>query len=284
MALIMTLAKFYIAVLLVRLILTQQELVYNPIGKVVATLTNPLANMFSRSGVQQLKSASDRLIPLFILAVALIAGLINGLFGASLVLGVVEGVSDIVHFVAMFFIVCLLVGSLSVPTNGGVPIFFLRIGSVWVKVVRKVVNIRSNKVVIPAIILVLLVSIIIDTLIHLPLLAALDSTGTLFEPMMLLSFIWQVVLSFGFSFADLLGAFMLVLIVRALMSWVSPDPRNALVQLVYHITEPVVAPVRRILPPIGMLDLSVLVVMLGLVVLRGLVYKFLAFLSTSMFV
>jgi len=56
-----------------------------------------------------------------------------------------------------------------------------------------------------------------------------------------------------------------VLLVRVLISWFRPDPYNPLVQLLYQLTEPLLAPIRRILPPAGMLDLSPLV---GFLVIR----------------
>ena len=54
-----------------------------------------------------------------------------------------------------------------------------------------------------------------------------------------------------------------VIAFRALISWVSPDPRNIIVQLVYTITEPVLEPLRRIIPPIGIIDFSALIAMIG---------------------
>lgn len=54
-----------------------------------------------------------------------------------------------------------------------------------------------------------------------------------------------------------------VLVIRALLSWFSQG--RSPVELVMHqLTEPVLRPVRRILPPLGGLDLSVLVVLVGL--------------------
>ena len=56
-----------------------------------------------------------------------------------------------------------------------------------------------------------------------------------------------------------------IIIIRALISWVSPDPFNPIVRFLYRLTEPVLRPVRRSLPTyqIG-LDLSPLLVILGL--------------------
>ncbi len=39
-----------------------------------------------------------------------------------------------------------------------------------------------------------------------------------------------------------------LIIIRALISWVNPDPRNIIVQILYKITEPILAPLRRIIP------------------------------------
>lgn len=56
-----------------------------------------------------------------------------------------------------------------------------------------------------------------------------------------------------------------ILLGRVLISWFRPDPYNPFVQLLYQLTEPLLAPIRRILPPAGMLDLSPLV---GFLVIR----------------
>ena len=63
----------------------------------------------------------------------------------------------------------------------------------------------------------------------------------------------------------LLSVYMWIIIIRALISWVSPDPFNPIVRLLYRVTEPVLRPVRRSLPTyqIG-LDLSPLLVIIGL--------------------
>lgn len=45
-----------------------------------------------------------------------------------------------------------------------------------------------------------------------------------------------------------LTAYYWIIIVRALVSWVNPDPRNPLVQFLHRATEPVLAPIRRWLP------------------------------------
>lgn len=56
----------------------------------------------------------------------------------------------------------------------------------------------------------------------------------------------------------------LLVLGRVLLSWVDPLGRSAAGQFLHQATEPLLAPVRRILPPMGMLDLSSLVVLLVL--------------------
>ena len=65
-----------------------------------------------------------------------------------------------------------------------------------------------------------------------------------------------------------LSAYMWILIIRAVLSWVNPDPYNPIVQFLVRSTEPVLRPVRRLLPLAGGIDFSPLVVILGLVFLQ----------------
>ncbi len=46
----------------------------------------------------------------------------------------------------------------------------------------------------------------------------------------------------------LLTAYYWIIIIRALISWVNPDPWNPIVQFLTRVTEPVLAPIRRLLP------------------------------------
>lgn len=85
---------------------------------------------------------------------------------------------------------------------------------------------------------------------------------------------------FGWSLLEivlgLMSLYTWVIIIRALLSWVSPDPYNPLVRLLVTITEPVLKPLRRLLPPrrTGGLDLSPMVAILLLqLVKNGLLYS-----------
>src|SRR5579863_9900677 len=50
-----------------------------------------------------------------------------------------------------------------------------------------------------------------------------------------------------------------LILIRALISWVNPDPFNPLVQFLMRTTEPVLEPVRRLLPPMP-IDISPIIV------------------------
>jgi YggT family protein len=60
----------------------------------------------------------------------------------------------------------------------------------------------------------------------------------------------------------LLYVFIIVLLVRVAFSWISPSPTNPVSRFAFAVTEPVLAPVRRRLPPMQGIDLSPLVVTL----------------------
>ena len=56
----------------------------------------------------------------------------------------------------------------------------------------------------------------------------------------------------------------LAIFVRALMSWINPNPGNPIVRFLNDITEPILAPLRRVIPMVGMMDLSPLIAMIVL--------------------
>lgn len=62
-----------------------------------------------------------------------------------------------------------------------------------------------------------------------------------------------------------INAYIWIIIARAIISWVNPDPYNPIVRFLYRVTEPVLRPVRHRMPTLSMgLDLSPMVVILVL--------------------
>lgn len=69
-----------------------------------------------------------------------------------------------------------------------------------------------------------------------------------------------------------LHIYQLILLARVLMSWIpNLDQNNPIARFLYQATEPVLAPIRSALPPMGGIDLSPLVVFLGISVIIQLV-------------
>jgi YggT family protein len=66
-----------------------------------------------------------------------------------------------------------------------------------------------------------------------------------------------------------LVSYMVIIIARALISWVNPDPYNQIVIILYRLTEPILGPIRRMLPlrNIG-IDFSPFIVILVIIFLR----------------
>lgn len=63
----------------------------------------------------------------------------------------------------------------------------------------------------------------------------------------------------------ILTLYMWIIIFRAVISWVNPDPYNKIVILLYRLTEPVLRPVRRMLPFNSMgIDFSPFIVILAI--------------------
>ncbi|MEA2108340.1 MAG: YggT family protein [Pseudomonadota bacterium] len=71
-----------------------------------------------------------------------------------------------------------------------------------------------------------------------------------------------------------LSLYMWLIIARAVLSWVNPDPYNAIVRFIYQVTEPVLSRVRRMIPTYGMgMDFSPIIVFLIIMFLQSFLVK-----------
>jgi YggT family protein len=91
----------------------------------------------------------------------------------------------------------------------------------------------------------------------------------------------------AWSLPELVGLtiniFIVTVFIRVILSWVNPDPYNPVAGLLDSLTEPVMRPARRVLPPVGGLDLSPVLVMVGLVLLKMLLIPPLVLVTASPF-
>jgi YggT family protein len=69
---------------------------------------------------------------------------------------------------------------------------------------------------------------------------------------------------------NLIDLYALVVLAAVVLSWVRPDPDNPFVRVIESLTEPVLAPIRQAIPPLGGLDLSPLVLLIALQLLKRL--------------
>jgi YggT family protein len=79
-----------------------------------------------------------------------------------------------------------------------------------------------------------------------------------------------------------INIFLFAVLIQVILSWVSPGNYNPAVNLLYSLTGPVMRPAQKLLPPIGGLDLSPMLVMIGLVLLKMLLIPPLQQLSASL--
>jgi YggT family protein len=98
---------------------------------------------------------------------------------------------------------------------------------------------------------------------------------------------WPLLGALAWAIPALIGLvidiFLFAILVQVVLSWVSPDPYNPAVALLGRITEPLLRPARGLLPPIGGIDLSPMLVMIALVLLQYLLVPPLEALTGSPF-
>lgn len=84
-------------------------------------------------------------------------------------------------------------------------------------------------------------------------------------------------------FNYVLHFYMWIIIARAVLSWVNPDPYNPIVRFIHNVTEPVLYRIRRKLPlDFGGIDFSPIVVILGIIFLQHFVVTSLFRLSATL--
>ncbi len=75
-----------------------------------------------------------------------------------------------------------------------------------------------------------------------------------------------------FAFADgldlLLLTMLVIMVVRIIFSWVQPAQGNAIVPLLYQLSDPVMRPAQRLIPPLGGIDFSPILVFLAINLIR----------------
>jgi YggT family protein len=78
-----------------------------------------------------------------------------------------------------------------------------------------------------------------------------------------------------------INIFLFAILIRVILSWVNPDPYNPAITLLSRLTDPIMRPAQRLIQPIGGIDLSPIVVIMGLVLLEMLLVPPLKWLTGS---
>lgn len=63
----------------------------------------------------------------------------------------------------------------------------------------------------------------------------------------------------------------LALIGRVILSWINVSPSNPISVIIHQVTEPILAPIRRLLPKMGMLDLSPMIAIILITIIRSFI-------------
>jgi len=80
-----------------------------------------------------------------------------------------------------------------------------------------------------------------------------------------------------------INVFLFAILIQVIISWISPSTYNPILGLINSLTDPLMRPARRLLPPISGLDLSPMLVMMGLYLLKMLLLPPLIMLTGSPF-
>jgi YggT family protein len=75
---------------------------------------------------------------------------------------------------------------------------------------------------------------------------------------------------FVFYFCQLLS---LIIVARSLLSWIAPNPNEQPMRFLHEITEPILAPLRHIVPRIGMIDITPLIAIVILQLVAELIVR-----------
>lgn len=97
-----------------------------------------------------------------------------------------------------------------------------------------------------------------------------------------ITFTWILIAAIGGLVDDTIQLYTLAILVMVIASWISPRQYNAFVSVLYKLTDPLMRRARRWIPPIGVIDISPLVVLLALQFLNMLITKLLVLLGQGL--
>jgi len=248
----------YVFMLLLRMFVTSRDAYFNSFLSGIYRATDPVMipvhKTFRRGPVDM--AGVDYLVLIPVAVLVLISGIVTGLLaGGDIAGGIVDSLVRMVDAVFLIYVVLIMVFSVfykhaRYPNNPFIRTGFKIMEPVYVLIGKYLKPLKRSPG-LAAFAIGLLLHIIFGVLMFSITVRGVpyfqEHPGTL------------ALLALRHSLAGLLSLarfFSWVIIIGALMSWLNPDPRNPIVQLIRLMSEPINRPFRKIIPNIGGIDIS----------------------------
>lgn len=249
-----------IAMLLLRSVVTYPELQFNQYAQIIDKVTSKLIgkNQMANAPIYiAVLVAAATLVGVHILALGLLGGVLDGLF-------------SLVNFFYLFLLILLLLGTMNgTPGSGYIILLANRFSLRSVVIARKITRVPGNAIVVPL--------IIVFTVIYIAVMAGVRIGYMILTQAITIDDVTSDIILSALRFggqsllmliANVIGIYIWLLIIRGIVSWFSLDPNNPFFGILYGLTEPVLAPVRNVIPPLGFIDISFLVVFICLSLIK----------------
>lgn len=256
MFLLKAIIDFLIVLLLVRLLIRPVEANFNQIYSLIYRITNYVL----KPAKSILRSDSASILA-SVLGLVIIRGFLYFMSGSTTLLtGLGTSLLNICQLLFQFYMAIWFIAILSGDRAHTQIISLLQRAFIPLGHISSRLNIPQKSFSIFSFVFLLAIYSLISFLLH-----NIFSSGSLFS----FHFLRSVAEGLLLIIRLFPGFFSIVIIIGALLSWVSPDPYNPVVQTIYGISEPLLAPFRKIIPNIGGLDISPIAALLCFQIIGG---------------
>ncbi len=260
MLLLKTVLDALVVLLLIRLLIRPNEAFFHPLYRLLYRVTDPLV-VPSRYITQ----TPTQGILLTVLAVVVLRGALYISMGQrSFATGVDDSLQEILQLLFQFYMVIWVIAALAGRGYGAPVVHLMARAFLPVDAALGRLGLPRSRFVLGSFFLLWIVFALLSAGAH-----AILTLQDIPSPLLLAQTL-ATGLILLLDLFPLPGFFSLVILVGALLSWVSPDPYNPVVQAIHGISEPLLMPFRRILPNLGGIDISPIVALLAYQFLGGL--------------
>ena len=241
----------FILLFFIRIFLTPRDYYFNPFFDSLTRITDPILNLIRSPHRLSGEGDYSPFVPIFVLILlhGLLSAVITPLNISDTIISSFKRYLDLLF--QLYAIIAIIIAIIYDYHYSTIVEFSYRMAKPIYAITKRVLPFgreRGYLAIVTLIILHLFLSVFLWE-IH-----SLLNLNLLFSPEP--SFLLKRLIDTLTLLLDLTGFFTFVIIIAALLSWVSPDPRNPVVNLVYSISEPILYPIRRIIPLIAGIDLS----------------------------